>query len=139
MKKAMLVGVAVLVGLMAAGSAYAANAGSEKGQSNTATEINIKTVKKFLKTTSDARNDLVIKRIELVQVLVNDPTNYDKIAEIRKDIIDLKTKVMDTAKKFGLDEAVIRYIIIKRAIQCGNTVPQLHVIIDRGGAEGSEK
>ncbi len=107
MKKTMIAGMAVLIGLMISGSVYAMGTGGWHDMGFTAVaNLNIDSVKKFLKDTTDARNELILKRIELMKAYGAQEVNYDKIASIQKEIIDLKTKILDAAKKYGLDKEV---------------------------------
>jgi hypothetical protein len=105
MKKTIMAGMAVLIGLMISGSVYAMGPGGWQGRGFTAVaNLNIESVKNFLKDTSATRNELIIKRIELVKAYQEKEVNYNRIAAIQKEIIDLRTKVLDAARKYGLDK-----------------------------------
>ncbi len=104
MRRTMVMGGAVLVGLVLAGAAYAMGPGMCGEAGAGIANINIESVRKFLKDTSVARDELIIKRIELLKERRKEDVNYDRIATIKKSIIDLRTKIMDTAKKYGLDK-----------------------------------
>ena len=107
MRKIMVIGLAAIIGLMASGAAYAMGPGACRGAGFTAvTNVNIESVKNFLKDTSKTRDELIIKRIELFKEYKKAEVDYDRIAAIKKDIIDLKTKILDTARKYGLDNAL---------------------------------
>jgi len=107
MKKTMIMGIAVLMGLMISGSVYAMGPGGWHGMGFTAVaNLNIESVKKFLRDTTDARNELILKRIELVKAYAAKEVNYDKVASIQKEIIDLKTKILNAARKYGLDKEI---------------------------------
>ncbi len=107
MKRKMIAGMAVLMGLMMSGSVYAMGPGGWHGMGFTAVaNLNIDSVKNFLKDTTSARNELILKRIELIKAYGAQEINYDKIASIQKEIIDLKTKILDAARKYGLDKEV---------------------------------
>ncbi len=114
MKKTMVMGVVVLMGLMLAGAAYAMGPGMCKRTGATIASINIDSVKHFLKDTSAVRDELIIKRIELLKACRQTNVDYDRIATIKKAMIDLKTKVMDTAKKYGLDKDIECLMGMKR-------------------------
>ena len=97
----MIAGMAVLIGLMMSGSVYAMGPGGWHGMGFTAVaNLNIDSVKNFLKDTTSARNELILKRIELIKAYEAQEINYDKIASIQKEIIDLKTKILDAARLY---------------------------------------
>ena len=107
MKRKMIAGMAVLIGFMMSGSVYAMGPGGWHGMGFTdVANLNIDSVKNFLKDTTSARNELILKRIELIKAYRAQEINYDKIASIQKEIIDLKTKILDAARKYGLDKEV---------------------------------
>ncbi|MCL4479198.1 MAG: hypothetical protein M1381_08910 [Deltaproteobacteria bacterium] len=110
MKKSIITGMAVLLGLIMTVSVYAMGPGGWYGAGSTAVaNLNIESVKNFLKDTSAVRNELIIKRIELMKAYEQKEVNYDETAKIQKEIIDLKTKVLDSARKYGLDKEVGRW------------------------------
>jgi hypothetical protein len=117
MKKTMIAGMAVLIGLMISGSVYAMGPGGWHGMGFTAVaNLNIDSVKKFLKDTTDARNELILKKIELMKAYGAQEVNYDKVASMQKEIIDLKTKILDTARKYGLDKEVITWFKMRHGM-----------------------
>ncbi len=117
MKRTMIVGLAVLMGLMIAGNSHAADSCGNQGKGFMAIKnVNIESMKKFLKDTSEARNELIIKRIELMKEFQGKTGDYDKIAKIQKEIIDLKTQVMDSAKKYGLDKVLLHWLKMRRSM-----------------------
>lgn len=107
MKKALTVGFAVLIGLTLAIGVYAMGPDGWHGMGfTTVANLNIDAVKNFLKDTSSMRNELILKRIELAKAYSEKELNYDKIAAIQKEIIDLRTRILDSAKKYGLDKDI---------------------------------
>ncbi|MGC8578567.1 MAG: hypothetical protein ACP5JP_09115 [bacterium] len=107
MKKIIISTAAVLIGLTMAMGAYAMGPGGWHGMEfTTVANLNIDSVKHFLKDTSSARNELILKRIELAKAYAEKEINYDKIAAIQKEIIDLRTQILDAAKKYGLDKEI---------------------------------
>lgn len=113
----MIAGMAVLMGLILSGSVYAMGPGGWHGMGFTAVaNLNIDSVKNFLKDTSSERNELILKRIELAKAHAKDGANYDKIASLQKEIIDLRTKILDTAKKYGLDKDIISWFRMRHGM-----------------------
>ncbi len=107
MKKIKIACMAALMGLMISGSVYAMGPGGWHGMGFTAvSNLNIESVKNFLKDTSSARNELIVKRIELMKAYQEKEVDYDRVATIQKEIIDLKTKILDAARKYGLDKEI---------------------------------
>lgn len=107
MKKIIMLSIAVFVGLILTSSGYAMGPAGWHGMGfTTVANLNIEAVKNFLKDTSAARNELILKRIELAKAYSEKEINYDKVAAIQKEIIDLKTRILDTAKKYGLDKEI---------------------------------
>lgn len=114
MKKTMMTGLAVLLGLLVTSGVYAMGPYGHRGQGFTAiTNLNVESVKKFLKDTSAERDALIIKRIELMKAYKNDPSDYNKIGTLKKQIIDLQTKVMDSAKEYGLDHVIVEWLTMR--------------------------
>jgi hypothetical protein len=114
MKRTIMIGMTVLLGLMISSAVYAKDSCGCRGEGFTAiTNVNIESVKKFLKDTSADRDALIIKRIELFKEFAKKSGDYDKIAGIKKEIIDLQTKVMDTAKEYGLDKTILHWLKIR--------------------------
>lgn len=117
MSKKMVTSLAVLLGLMIAGNVYAMGPRNCGGAGFTAiTNVNVESVKNFLEDTSAVRNELIIKKIELWKEYAKNRYDYDQIAKIQKEIIDLKTKVMDSAKKYGLDRTIMHWLTMKHGM-----------------------
>ncbi|MCL5276567.1 MAG: hypothetical protein M1517_02105 [Deltaproteobacteria bacterium] len=106
MKKTRVIGVAIIMGLVLAGAVHAMGSGMCGEAGAGVANINIESVRSFLKDTSVVRDELIIKRIELLKERRKADVNYDRMATIKKSIIDLRTKIMDTAKKYGLDKEI---------------------------------
>ncbi len=117
MNKKLIAGMAVLMGLVLSGSVYAMGPGGWHGMGFTeVANLNIDSVKNFLRETSSARNELILKRIELAKAYAAKDLNYDKIASIQKEIIDLKTKILDTARKYGLDKEITAWFSMRHGM-----------------------
>jgi hypothetical protein len=66
--------------------------------------VSVDKFKQFQKETSGLRDELVLKQVELRSEFAKDKPDTDKIASLRKDIIDLRTKIDKAADKAGLDD-----------------------------------
>ncbi|MCX7793450.1 MAG: periplasmic heavy metal sensor [Thermodesulfovibrionales bacterium] len=64
--------------------------------------VDIEKVKKFQKETLSLRDELHIKKLELRQEYEKDKPDLDRIAQLRKEIIDLQTKIQKIASSYGL-------------------------------------
>lgn len=62
----------------------------------------IEKVKKFQKETLSLRDELHIKKLELRQEYDKEKPDLDRIAQLRKEIIDLQTKIQKIASSYGL-------------------------------------
>jgi|GEM_PF-947009 len=65
-------------------------------------DVDIEKVKQFQKETLSFRDELHIKRLELRAEYGKDRPDLDRIAQLRKDIIDLQTKIQKIATKYNL-------------------------------------
>lgn len=99
MKKQAIVGIAMVLGLIAGGAAYAAECGS-CGDKATCNETD--SVKNFLKETSDWRNELKAKNLELQHEYSYNSIDANRTAELEKTIKEDKTKIASAAKKLGV-------------------------------------
>lgn len=62
----------------------------------------IEQVKKFQKETLTLRDELITKRLELRKEFESEKPDLKKIAQLRKDIIDIQTKIQEVATKYNL-------------------------------------
>lgn len=97
------VSVAVLVliaGLLLVTVVYAHFPAGEKagGFEN----INIESMKKFQQETLPLRDRLMVKKLELRQEYMEEKPDREKIAEIKKEIIDIRTRIEIKADEAGL-------------------------------------
>ncbi|MBF0506462.1 MAG: hypothetical protein HQL09_06475 [Nitrospirae bacterium] len=96
---ASLVLVAVAL-LLLAGGAYAGWGGGYGPCYGTG--ANAETVQKYRHETVSLRDELVAKRIELRNEYNKPVQDANRIGELRKEIIDLQTKIHTAADKYGL-------------------------------------
>jgi zinc resistance-associated protein len=109
MKRTAMVIVVVAVALVAAGAAFAQmgsgpSMGYGRGQygSGPESQVNIENMKKFQKETLGLRDELMTKRAELHNEYIKETPDTARIAEIQKQMIDIRTKIQKVAEKNGL-------------------------------------
>lgn len=98
MKRAMLISLAVVIGLFLTGAAYAMWGGGM----GYGTGANVENVKKFQKETLTLRDDLMTKQLELQNEYNKPQPDYSRIATIKKELVDIQTKIQTIADKYGL-------------------------------------
>ena len=100
MKKLLVVALAVVFGaalVTAAGAAWTQGPGP-------GTQVDVNAYKAFQKETLPLRDEMAAKRLELRNEFTKDTPDQAKIAALQKEMIDLRTKISDTAKKNGLPD-----------------------------------
>ncbi len=103
MKKAkVLTGLVVAIGLLIAGGVYAWWPGGGYGMGYYGTGTNVETMKKFQKETLSLRDDLMTKQLELQNEYNKPVPDTNRIATLRKEIIDLQAKIQTVAEKYGV-------------------------------------
>lgn len=99
MKRAIAISLAVVISLFLTGAAYAMRGGHGMGYG---TGINVETMMKLHEETWSLRGEIITKTLEL-QGEYNKPTrDTNRIATVQKEIIDLKAKIQEIAKKYGI-------------------------------------
>ena len=97
---AVLAGLVAVIGLLFASGVYAwCNGGYGPCYG---TSANVEAVKNFQKDTLGQRDELVTKRIELRNEYNKPVQDTNRIGELRKEIVDLQTKIHTTADKYGV-------------------------------------
>jgi len=116
MKKRTLVvmGIVLSMSLIVAGSAFARwgggygmmGAGYDRGAGGFyRTDVAPESMAKFQKETLSLRDELITKRLELNQEYDKDTPDADRIAQLRKDMIDVETKIQKVADKYDIGSA----------------------------------
>ncbi len=114
MKKRTLVilGLVLSLSLIATGSAFARWGGgygmmgggyAGGGGDCYVSDVDPEAMAKFQKETLTLRDELVTKQLELRQEYNKETTDADRIAELRKDMIDIQTKIQKIADKYDID------------------------------------
>ena len=102
---AAVIGAAVLA---MAGTALAGPCGGGPGGCGTGcggakgTPVNIDALKKFQSATTEMRNQMMIKRVELRNEQLKQPVDETKVALLTKEMNDLRTKITAAATANGL-------------------------------------
>ena len=102
MKKLLVVALAVFFGaalVTAAGAAWTRGQGPGPDS-----QADVNAFKALQKETLPLRDEMAAKNLELRNELNKETPDQAKIATLQKEIIDLRTKISDTAKKNGLPD-----------------------------------
>ena len=84
------------------GSGYDRGNGDCYWNDSDRTEVAPETMAKFQKETLSMRDELITKRLELSQEYDKDTPDADRIAQLRKDMIDVQTKIQKVADKYEI-------------------------------------
>ena len=119
MKKRTLVvlGLVLSLSLIVAGGAFARNGGGygmmgsgyDRGQGNCywndsdRADVAPEVMAKFQKETLSLRDELITKRLELRQEYNMENPDADHTAQLRKDMIDIRTKIQKIADKYDIE------------------------------------
>ncbi len=107
MKKGVVVGLAVATGLLLTGVAYAWGpwGGCGYGMGYGASyrgSANVQSVERYQKETLSLRDELMTKYAELQNEQSKPVPDTNRIATLRKEIVDLQTRIQDSADKYGV-------------------------------------
>lgn len=101
MKKFLIIGIAAALALTIGSAVYAFGHGG--GMHYFADpNIDVEKVKKFQKETLNLRDELVVKKLEVRKEYSKEKPNLDRVAALKKEIIDLHTKIQKSAEANGL-------------------------------------
>ncbi len=102
MKKVFVVALVVVFGALLSTSAFAAwNTGP---WANPKEQVDVNAFRNFQKETMPLRDEMTAKRLELRNEWNKETLDQAKIAALQKEMIDLRTKIGDAAKKNGLPD-----------------------------------
>jgi hypothetical protein len=108
MKRSAMMIVVAAVALVAAGAAFAQMGGPGMGYgrghfgSGPDSQVNVENLKKFQKETLSLRDDLMTRRAELHNEYIKQTPDTARIAELQKQMIDIRVKIQKAAEKNGL-------------------------------------
>jgi len=102
MKKVFVVALVVAVGFSLGGMAYAGwGGGFGPGYGN---QVDVKALRSFQKETLPLRDELIARRAEIQTEYTKENPDQNRIATLQKEMIDLRTKIQDSARKQGLSD-----------------------------------
>ena len=100
MKKLMVFSFVVVFGLTLTTAVFAAwNRGTWV---NPGEQTDVNAFRNFQKETLPLRDEMAVKRLEIRNEFNKETPDQAKIANLQKEMIDLRTKISDVAKKNGL-------------------------------------
>ena len=102
MKKVLVVALVVIFGALMSTAAVAA---WTKGQGpGPDAQVDVNAFRNFQKETLPLRDEMAVKRLELRNEFNKETPDQAKIAALQKEMIDLRTKISDAAKKNGVPD-----------------------------------
>jgi len=102
MKKVLVAALVVAMGLSLGGMAYAAwGGGPGPGYG---TQVDTKALRNFQKETLPLRDELIAKRAEIQTEYAKENPDWNRIATLQKEMVDLRTKIQSSARKQGLSD-----------------------------------
>ena len=102
MKKVFVVALVVVFGALLSTGAFAAwNRGP---WANPGEQVDVNAFRNFQKETLPLRDEMAAKRLELRNEFNKETPDQAKIAGLQKEMIDLRTKISDAARKNGMPD-----------------------------------
>ena len=100
MKKVLVAVLVVATGLLLGGMSFAAwGPGYGPGPDS---QVDAKALRSFQKETLPLRDEMMAKRLELRDEYSKEKPDQNRIATLQKEMIDLRTKIQESAQKNGL-------------------------------------
>ncbi len=99
MKRVSVVAMAVLIAVLFASIYGWAQA---YGPRSAAAQTDVNALRKFQKETLPLRDEMMAKRLEIRNEYSQAKPNFERIATLQKEMIDLRTKIQVAAEKNGL-------------------------------------
>jgi zinc resistance-associated protein len=100
MKKVLVAALVVTAGLLVGSMAFAAwGPGYGPGQG---AQVDVQALRAFQKETLPLRDEMIAKRLEIRNEFSKEKPDQNRIATLQKEMIDLRTKIQDSAQKNGL-------------------------------------
>jgi zinc resistance-associated protein len=97
-----IIGTAVLVSAVGLATGLYAMGGGMNCNGPMGSNVKPETAKEFFKETSDLRTDMMVKKIELRQEMAKETPDQAKVDALRKEMGDIRTKIQDAGKKYGM-------------------------------------
>jgi zinc resistance-associated protein len=98
MKKVSVMAVVVALGIFCS----AIYGWSQPGPAGASQQIDIKAFRQFQKETLPLRDELMAKKLELRNEYAQQTRNFERIGNLKKEMIDLRTKIQTAAQKHNL-------------------------------------
>lgn len=106
MRKSRIVAVLAVLGLLVATAAFAGpwsgGGGYERGY-GCGPGVSSETLKNFQKETLPLRDELLAKRIEIREEYARENPDLQKLASLKKEMVDLQTRIAESARKNGIE------------------------------------
>jgi ribosomal protein L29 len=103
--KKVLISIMLIVSLIVViGIVYAEHIHGTGQEATPSTTTNIEDLKKFQKETLSLRDELITKRFELKNEYSKSPKDYSRIATLRKEIAEIRTKIEAIADKYAIKD-----------------------------------
>lgn len=104
MKRSLIIALVVAAFVVIGGAVYAHGPwGHGMGYGmNFGGAVNVENMKGFQKETMALRDELITKRVELQNEYSKPQRDYERIGTLRKEIVELQTKIQAAAQKHGL-------------------------------------
>jgi len=102
MKKVLVAALVVAVGFSLGGmvcTAWGAAPGPAYG-----TKVDVNALRSFQKETLPLRDELIAKRAEIQTEYAKENPDWNRIATLQKEMVDLRTKIQSTARAKGLSD-----------------------------------
>lgn len=120
MKMRTIIGLLVIIGIITTSALYAAGYRDQKRMENCQT-VDIEKVKQFQNETLTLRDELVTKRLELRNECRKQDPDNDRIATLREEIGEIRTKIRGTADKYEVPFGCLKW---RGGKACGKPVVQ---------------
>ncbi len=102
MKKVLVAAFVVTAGLLLGSMAFAAwGPGYGAGPGG---QVDVQALRNFQKETLSLRDEMMAKRLELRNEFSKEKPDQNRIATLQKEMIDLRTKIQESAQKNGLPD-----------------------------------
>lgn len=105
MRTSRIVAVMAVLGLLVATAAFAgpwSGRGHERGYGY-GPEVSSETLKNFQKETLPLRDELLAKQIEIREEYAKENPDLQKLASLKKEMVDLQTRIAESARKHGIE------------------------------------
>jgi zinc resistance-associated protein len=107
MRKSRFVAVLAVLGLLVATAAFAGPWSGERHERGYGygygPGVNSEALKNFQKETLPLRDELLAKRLEIREEYAKETPDLQKLASLKKEMVDLETRITESARKNGIE------------------------------------